>query len=121
MPKVLLADDSTTELEMMSNALKSAGFDVTEVENGDAALDAIKKERFDCIILDIIMPGKNGYQICRYIKKDEALKDIPVVIVTSKGQDSDKFWGKKQGADEYIVKPFEMDEMVKVVKDLLNC
>jgi len=121
MLKVLLADDSSTELEMMSSALKSAGFDVTEAEDGDAALDAIKKDRFDCIILDIIMPGKNGYQICRQVKKDENLKDIPVVIVTSKDQESDKFWGKKQGADEYLVKPFEMDEMVKTVKDLLNC
>lgn len=121
MLKVLIADDSTTELEMMSSAIKGAGFEVTEVKDGDAALDAIKREKFDCIVLDIIMPGKNGYQVCRQIKKDENLKDTPVVIVTSKGQESDKFWGKKQGADEYLVKPFEMDDMVKTVKGLLNC
>ena len=121
MVKVLLADDSSTEREMMSSALKSAGFDVTEAKDGDEALDAIKRDSFDCIILDIIMPGKNGYQICRQVKKDENLKDTPVVIVTSKDQESDKFWGKKQVADEYLVKPFEMDEMVKTVKDLLNC
>jgi twitching motility two-component system response regulator PilH len=62
------------------------------------------------------MPGKNGYQICREIKKSDFTKDIPVILVTSKGQESDKFWGKKQGADDYIVKPFQIDDLINAVK-----
>lgn len=121
MIKILLADDSPTEKEMMSSALKSAGFGVTAVDDGETALEKVKGEDFHCIVLDVIMPGKNGYQVCREIKNNEDTKDIPVVIVTSKGQESDKFWGKKQGADSYLVKPFELEDLVKSVKELVKC
>lgn len=114
--KILVADDSITEREFIRKVLVSAGYDVTAVENGEKALEKIKSERFNCILLDVVMPGKNGFQICREIKKDEFSKDIPVVLITSKDQESDKFWGLKQGADEYVVKPVTEEQILNVVK-----
>ncbi|MGA1847507.1 response regulator transcription factor [Deferribacter abyssi] len=119
MKKILIAEDSATEREIMKKALEAEGFIVVPVEDGNKAIEEVKKNNYDLVILDVIMPGKNGYQVCREIKKDELIKDIPVIIVTSKGQESDKFWGKKQGADEYIVKPFNIDEFIKTVKRFL--
>jgi len=116
MYKILVVDDSITEREMMKKSLEEEGYSVTGAKDGEEALEILKKERFDCILLDVIMPKKNGFQVCREIKKDEFTKDIPVILVTSKGQESDMFWGKKQGADDYIVKPFKMEELIKVVK-----
>lgn len=119
MKKILIAEDSSTEREIMKKALEAEGFTVVAVADGDAALEEVKKNEYDVIILDVIMPGKNGYQVCREIKRDELLKDTPVIIVTSKGQESDKFWGKRQGADEYIVKPFNVDLLISTVKRFL--
>ncbi|MGA1862368.1 response regulator [Deferribacter thermophilus] len=119
MKKILIAEDSATEREIMKKALEAEGYSIVAVSDGDSALEEVRKNEYDLVILDVIMPGKNGYQVCREIKKDDLLKEIPVVIVTSKGQESDKFWGKKQGADEYIVKPFNIDVLVSTVKKLL--
>jgi len=116
MYKILVVDDSITEREMMKKSLEEEGYSVTGAKDGEEALEILKKEKFDCILLDVIMPKKNGFQVCREIKKDEFTKDIPVILVTSKGQESDMFWGKKQGADDYIVKPFKMEELISVVK-----
>lgn len=116
MAKILVVDDSITEREVIKKALESEGYTVRTAEDGEKAISILNDETFDCILLDVIMPGKNGYQVCREIKKNEKTAKTPVVIVTSKGQDSDKFWGKKQGADDYIVKPFNMEELVNVVK-----
>ena len=73
----------------------------------------------DLIILDVIMPKKNGFQVCRDLKKDNHFKDIPIILITSKSQESDKFWGMKQGADAFITKPFEPVDLQKAVKKLL--
>ncbi|MCA1926820.1 MAG: response regulator [Calditerrivibrio sp.] len=116
MAKILVADDSITEREFIRKVLSNSGYDVTVVESGEKAIEKIKDEKFSCILLDVVMPGKNGFQICRDIKKDEFSKDIPVILITSKGQESDKFWGMKQGADEYLVKPVSEDQILEVVK-----
>lgn len=116
MAKILVVDDSLTEREIIKKALEAEGYSVTSVADGEAALKMLDSEKFDLILLDVVMPGKNGYQICREIKKSDFTKDIPVILVTSKGQESDKFWGKKQGADDYIVKPFQIDDLINAVK-----
>lgn len=116
MAKILVVDDSLTEREVIKKSLEAEGYTVKTAEDGEKAISILDDETFDCILLDVIMPGKNGYQVCREIKNNEKTAKTPVVIVTSKGQDSDKFWGKKQGADDYIVKPFKMEELVNVVK-----
>ena len=84
--------------------------------DGEAAEAKAKSEKFDLIILDVIMPKKNGFQVCREIKTYEQTKNIPIIMVTSKDQESDKFWGMKQGADEYLTKPFKSEDLLKTVK-----
>lgn len=116
MAKILVVDDSLTEREVIKKSLEAEGHTVKTAEDGEKAISILNDETFDCILLDVIMPGKNGYQVCREIKKNEKTSGIPVIIVTSKGQESDKFWGKKQGADDYIVKPFEIKDLISVVK-----
>ncbi len=120
MAKVLVADDSITEREFIRKTLVSEGFEVVTVEDGEKAIERLKTEKFDCILLDVVMPGKNGFQICRDIKKDEFSKNIPVILITSKGQDSDKFWGMKQGADDYLVKPVTEDQILASVKKFVK-
>ena len=116
MKNILVVDDSLMERELIRKALQSEGFNIDTADNGESALTMLQDNEYDLIILDVVMPGKNGFQVCREIKKDEFTSDIPVILVTSKGQESDKFWGKKQGADEYIVKPFEIDDLIAAVK-----
>ncbi len=120
MKNILVVDDSLTERELIKKALESESYNITTADNGEMALDLLKDNDYDLVILDVVMPGKNGFQVCREIKKNEFTSDIPVILVTSKGQASDKFWGKKQGADEYIVKPFEVDDLISTVKRLIS-
>jgi twitching motility two-component system response regulator PilH len=84
--------------------------------DGEAAEAKVKSEKIDLIILDVVMPKKNGFQVCRDIKSNDQYKNIPVIMVTSKDQESDKFWGMKQGADEYLIKPFKPEDLLKAVK-----
>lgn len=120
MKKILVIDDSLTEREVIRKALMAESYDVTTAENGEEGLRLIKDTEYDLILLDVVMPGKNGFQVCREIKRDDFTSDIPVILVTSKGQDSDKFWGKKQGADDYLVKPFKIEDLNDAVKRLLR-
>jgi len=116
MAKILIADDSLAELQIFQQALQSTGHSITTVMDGEAAEEKLKTEKVDLIILDVIMPKKNGFQVCRDIKTNDRLKNIPVIMVTSKDQESDKFWGMKQGADEYLTKPFKPEDLLRAVK-----
>ena len=116
MAKILIADDSLAELQLLQQTLQSTGHTIVTVMDGDAAEAKAKSEKFDLIILDVIMPKKNGFQVCREIKTNDSTKNIPVIMVTSKDQESDKFWGMKQGADEYLTKPFKPEDLLKTVK-----
>jgi len=116
MAKILIADDSLAELQIFQAALRSTGHSIVTVMDGEAAEAKVRAEKIDLIILDVVMPKKNGFQVCRDIKNNEQFKNIPVIMVTSKDQDSDKFWGMKQGADEYLIKPFKPEELLKAVQ-----
>lgn len=116
MAKILIADDSKTELAFLLDILSGTNHEIISVVDGKQAEDRARSEHFDLIILDVIMPNKNGFQVCRALKRDPDLKDIPVILITSKSGESDKFWGKKQGADEYIVKPYEPMDILLAVK-----
>ncbi len=116
MAKILIADDSLAELQIFQATLQSTGHTIVTVMDGEAAEEKVKSEPIDLIILDVIMPKKNGFQVCRTIKSDEQYKNIPIIMVTSKDQESDKFWGMKQGADEYLTKPFNPEDLLKAVK-----
>ena len=116
MGKILVADDSLAELQIIQQALQSTGHTVITVMDGEAAEEKAKSDKFDLVILDVIMPKKNGFQVCREIKTNDRTKGVPVIMVTSKDQESDKFWGMKQGADEYLTKPFKPEDLLKAVK-----
>lgn len=116
MAKILIADDSLAELQILSAALQPTGHTIVTAMDGEAAEDKVKSDKIDLIILDVIMPKKNGFQVCRDLKTDEHYKNIPIIMVTSKTQESDKFWGMKQGADEYLTKPFKPEDLLKAVK-----
>lgn len=116
MGTILIADDSLAELQIFQQALRSTGHSIVTVMDGEAAEQKVHSEKIDLIILDVIMPKKNGFQVCRDIKSNDKFKNIPVIMVTSKDQESDKFWGMKQGADEYLTKPFRPEDLLKAVK-----
>ncbi len=116
MARILVAEDSITDLEYVKNALKDTGHEIVSASDGEEAEEKARAGGFDLIILDVIMPKKNGFQVCRDLKKDEQFKDTPIIMITSKSQESDKFWGMKQGANEYITKPYEPGELLRVVK-----
>jgi twitching motility two-component system response regulator PilH len=117
--KILVVDDSPTELKMISHALKSGGYEVVTAKDGEEALQMVASEPIELIVLDVIMPKLNGFQVCRKIKSSERHKGIKILLLTSKSQESDKFWGEKQGADIYMTKPFETDALLSNVASLI--
>lgn len=120
MSKILIADDSATDIEYIKSVLSKTGHELFVATDGEETEKMIRNEPFDLLILDVVMPKKNGFQICRDLKKDEKLKHIPVIMLTSKNQMSDKLWAEKQGVEEYIVKPCEPIDLLLAVKKHLN-
>ena len=120
MSKIVVVDDSYAELQLIEGYLKSANHTVVSYPNTDKLEDKLALDKPDLIVLDVVMPGRNGFQACRDLKGDDRLKGIPIVLCTSKGQESDKFWGQQQGANGYVVKPFKAEELVAAVKRALN-
>ncbi|MDL1889135.1 response regulator [Nitrospirales bacterium NOB] len=120
MSKIVVVDDSYAELQMIESYLKSANHTVVSYPNADKLEDKLAADRPDLIVLDVVMPGRNGFQACRDLKSDDRFKNIPIVLCTSKGQESDKFWGQQQGANGYVVKPFKAEDLVAAVKRELN-
>ncbi|MBI4040680.1 MAG: response regulator [Deltaproteobacteria bacterium] len=117
---ILIADDEPDLVEMLKLKFESEGFHVLEAYNGEQALEEMKKQKPDLIVLDIMMPKINGYQVCREMKKDPNLKHIPVVMFTAKAQEADRFWGLEVGADVYVTKPFEFEGLKKEIDRLLS-
>ncbi len=112
---ILIIDDSPTEMRLMSGALQNKGYRLVTATDGESGFDAAVKEQPDLILLDVVLPKKNGFQVCRQLKTTPETKDIKVILVTSKNQEADRFWGLKQGADEYLTKPFSEDDLIKSV------
>jgi twitching motility two-component system response regulator PilH len=120
MSKIVVVDDSNAELRLIEGYLKTARHTVVSYSNCDKLEDKLVGDKPDAIILDVIMPGRNGFQACRDLKDDDRFKSIPVILCTSKGQESDKFWGKQQGAEGYVVKPFKAEELLTAVNKVLK-
>ena len=116
--KILIVDDSPTEALFMSDLLGKQGFKVSVAGNSDQAFARLEAEAFDLILMDVVMPGQNGYQATRAIKRDDRFKDIPVIMCTSKGLDTDRIWGMRQGASDYIVKPVDSRELLTKIAAL---
>ncbi|MGO9378902.1 MAG: response regulator [Dissulfurispiraceae bacterium] len=115
MANILIVDDSITVVKFMEMILTAEGHSLAFALDGDEAISRLESDKFDLLILDVVMPGKNGYQLCREIKNNEQYKDIPVIMLSTKGTDSDKFWGMRQGANEYLSKPCNPETLVRVV------
>lgn len=120
MARILLAEDSATELSYLQEILKDTPHELSYATNGLEAEEKARSGLYNLIILDVVMPKKDGFRICRSLKRDERFKHIIIILTTSKDGESDKFWGRKQGADEYITKPFEPDELLSAVKKHLG-
>jgi twitching motility two-component system response regulator PilH len=113
---ILLVDDSRTELHVLTDLLVRQGFRVRTAENGDEALRRIAEDKPDLILMDVVMPGQNGFQLTRTITRDPRYADVPVIMCTSKSQETDKVWGMRQGARDYVVKPVNPDELVQKIR-----
>jgi len=116
--KILLVDDSKTELHYLSDLLGKRGYKVRTAENGDEALKRLSEDRPDLILMDVVMPGQNGFQLTRTITRDPRFAGIPVIMCTSKNQETDKVWGIRQGATDYVVKPVKAEELMGKIKAL---
>lgn len=116
--KILVIDDSPTERHVLVELLTGKGYQVITAENGEQGIEKAKAELPDLILMDVVMPGLNGYQATRTLTRDESTKNIPVIVCTSKGQETDKIWGLRQGALDYLVKPVNGEELLTKIEAL---
>ncbi|MBI3383500.1 response regulator [Aquabacterium sp.] len=114
--KILLVDDSKTELHVLSELLTKKGYQVRTAENGEEAMRRLQEDKPDLILMDVVMPGQNGFQLTRAITRDPAFASVPVIICTSKNQETDRVWGMRQGARDYVVKPVNPEELLSKIK-----
>ena len=114
--KILLVDDSKTELHVLSELLTKKGYKVRTAENGEEAHRRLAEEKPDLIIMDVVMPGQNGFQLTRAITRDPLFASVPVIICSSKNQETDRVWGMRQGARDYVVKPVNPEELLSKIK-----
>lgn len=116
MATILVVEDTLTQAEIMVGALRKAGFTTIAVTSSEDAKLKINQQKPDAIVLDVVLPGESGFELCREIKENPATKGIPIVICSTKDGEMDKFWGMKQGASSYLTKPISEDELVRTVK-----
>ncbi len=116
--RILVVDDSPTERFFISDLLVKNGYLVSMAENGEEGVAQAKQTLPDLIIMDVVMPGMNGFQATRALSKEDSTKDIPVILCTTKGQETDKVWGMRQGARAYLVKPVNPDDLLGQIKTL---
>ena len=117
--RILIADDSANIREVLQINLETLGYEVLLAEDGDQALRRVYRDHPDLLVLDVMMPRQNGFQVCRKVKSDPDRADTPVILLTAKSQREDVYWGKDCGADEYMTKPFSAKELEGVIERLL--
>ena len=110
--KILIVDDSPTERYYLTDLLVKNGFSVSTADNGEDALVKMRAERPELILMDVVMPGANGFQVTRSIARDPELAAVPVIICSSKNQETDRIWGMRQGAKDYFVKPVDATQLL---------
>ena len=116
--KILVVDDSPTERHVLKVLLASNGYEVLNAESGEEGIAKAKSELPDLILMDVVMPGLNGYQATRTLTRDPTTRNIPVIVCTTKGQETDKIWGLRQGAQDYLVKPVNGQELLAKIAAL---
>ena len=120
MARILIVDDSPTETQKLKSILAKNGHDVLEASSGEMGVQVAKKEIPDLVLMDIVMPGVNGFQATRQIKKSSETAHVPVIIVTTKSQETDRIWGQRQGASGYLVKPVAESGLMSAVNEALG-
>ncbi|MDI6786333.1 MAG: response regulator [bacterium] len=118
--RLLVVDDEEVIRETLGCVLREKEYEVVTACDGVEALEYIYQEKIDLIVLDIMMPDMDGYQVCRLLRNDESYKNIPIIMLTAKSEKSQKFWGLKTGADEYITKPFDPEELLNKIGEILK-
>jgi twitching motility two-component system response regulator PilH len=114
--KILVVDDSPTERYYYADLLTRSGYTVLTAENGEEAIAKAKNDLPQLILMDVVMPGQNGFQVTRAISRDPVTAHIPIIICTSKDQETDRYWGMKQGAKDYIVKPVDPQDLLDKIQ-----
>jgi twitching motility two-component system response regulator PilH len=115
MARILIAEDSDTEVAFLNEILQTTPHDLTFARDGLEAEASARQGDYDVIILDVIMPGKNGFKVCRNLKNDPSKQKTPIILLTSKSETSDRYWGMKQGANAYITKPYNPDALLEEI------
>ena len=117
--KVLIVDDSPTEVHKLTTILNKHGYNVVVAENGEKGVKSVKSESPDLVLMDIVMPGMNGFQATRQIFKNKETSHIPVIIVTTKDQETDRMWGARQGAKAFLTKPVEERDLISAINQVM--
>lgn len=117
---ILCVDDSPTALNSLTSTLTDGGYKVLTASDGEEALLKAVEASPDLVLLDVVLPKRNGFQVCRLLKNSPATRDIKIFLVTSKTQDADRYWGIRQGADAYLTKPFSPDDLLRTVEEHLR-
>lgn len=120
MALVLIVDDSPTEQHIFSKALQSRGYETVVASDGEEAIATAEQVQPEVIVMDVVMPGMNGFQATRKLSRNPATKEIPIVIVSGKGQETDRIWGLRQGAAQYLVKPVQEEQLAEAVEAALR-
>ncbi|RJS83962.1 response regulator [Methanophagales archaeon] len=118
--KILIVDDELDTLLPLKRALEMEDFNVIEAQDGVEALEKVRSEIPDLLLLDLMLPKLNGFEVCQRLKKDDATNSIPIIMLTAKGETSDKIKGIEIGADDYVTKPFDLDELKARIKAVLR-
>jgi twitching motility two-component system response regulator PilH len=119
MAVILIVDDSPTELHLFQNMLEKGGFETLVADSGEEGIRQAQRTRPDCILMDVVMPGMNGFQATRKLTQDPDTKNIPVIMITTKDQETDKIWGMRQGAADYLIKPVAAKELVAKINAVM--
>ncbi len=120
MATILVVEDTATQAEIITGTLKGAGFTTLWVGSSEEAKVTLKTQKPDAIVMDVVLPGASGFELCRELKENPSTKDIPVVLCSTKDSEMDRFWGMKQGAASYITKPINPDELIRAVNLLVR-
>jgi twitching motility two-component system response regulator PilH len=120
MALVMIVDDSPTEVHVMKKALEKHGFETVSAADGSECISLAREVKPDLILMDVVMPGVNGFQATRTLNRDPLTKSIPVVMITTKGQETDRIWGMRQGAVDYLVKPVTESDLVAKAQEVLE-
>ena len=119
MAVILIIDDSPTELHLFQKMLEKGGFETLVADSGEEGIRKAQTSRPDCILMDVVMPGMNGFQATRKLTQDPVTANIPVIMITTKDQETDKIWGMRQGAVEYLVKPVDAKQLVAKINAVM--